>query len=191
MTTIARTSGTHDLYLDSTGQIAIADGIQCYSQTIESAILTVIGEIQLDTKIGIPYFTTIFESKRFLSQWASSVLNRVSEMPFTTIVENFDYEYINGSLVYNMTVQCGDEPVTVNIANSINSQIVIPDQGHGGIHMETLTDSNGNFYLPVQKVDGVQRYRMLTVFVDPTYGNSTQVSSASYIRNQNGEFVEV
>ncbi len=191
MKTFARTKDRNDLYLDDTGQIAMCEGYDFYAQEIESAILTVQGEIQLDVTLGIPYFTTIFDSRRYLSQWSSAVRNRIANIPFRTVMQSFETEFRGASLIYSATILCGEEGTVVSVSNSINAQLVIPDGQGGIIQMESLTDANGNFYLPVQKVAGVQHYRMLTVFSDPTYGDSTQVSSQTYIKDQNGDFVPV
>lgn len=191
MKTFARTKDRNDLYLDSTGQIAMCEGYDFYAQEIEAAILTVQGEIQLDVTLGIPYFTTIFDSRRYLSQWSSAVRNRIANMPFRTVMQSFETEFRGASLIYSATILCGEEGTVVSVSNSINAQLVIPDGQGGIVQMESLTDDNGNFYLPVQKVGGIQHYRMLTVFKDPQFGDSTQVSAQTYIKDQNGDFVVV
>jgi hypothetical protein len=188
MKVLARTNDYHDLYLDSSGQIAMVESKVCHAQIIESVILTVSGEIQLNTNKGIPYFTTVFESRMYLKSWKTAVENAVSKLDFVSLIEEFNCRFLDDTLYYDMTVFTNDgERVIVN--DTINTSLTTPIYPNGDEGMADLTDANGNFYMPEKKVSGVQYYRRMTIITDGTYGDTTQLSSDSYIKDSSGNFV--
>lgn len=191
MKTIARTSDTHDIGIDSTGQIAMVEGKYAYALIMESIILTRSGELQLDTERGIPYFSTVFMSPTLIDEWANSVASSISELGFVSGIESFDYSFDGEMLKYDMEIMTDEGNVTISQSTAAN--IIIPSggSGGGGDQMETLVDSNGLFYLPVGKVGGVQRYRQLKQFDDGVGGVTTQLSETMYVKDANGSFVEV
>lgn len=191
MKTFARTADTHDIFLDTSGQIAMAESKVAHAQIIEAAILTREGELQLDTEKGIPYFDTVFLSPTLVDEWANAVSRRVSQIPFVTSIKSFDYELSGDTLTYTLEVETEEGDVTVSQLAYTN--IIIPPGGggSGGEQMETLVDSNGLFYLPVGKVGGIQRYRQLRQFDDGVGGVTTQLSDTQYIKDENGAFVAV
>ena len=62
-----------------------------------------------------------------------------------------------------------------------------PEQG--GTQMESLVDANGNFYLPVYKENGIQKYRKMTQITDG-YGATTQLSIEVYRKDSSGNFIQ-
>lgn len=73
----------NDIFLDSTtGQIAIAKGLEAYGTLLADAIRTLTGELQLDTTRGIPYMTTIFIGMRKVNAWKMYVRKRLLEFDF-------------------------------------------------------------------------------------------------------------
>lgn len=188
MKVLARTKDYHDLYLDGTGQIALVESKVCHAQIIESVILTVSGELQLNTSKGIPYFETIFESRMYLNTWKSYVENAIYNFDWVDIIDEFDCRFLGDTLYYNMTILTNDGE-TVVINNSINTSLIIPTYPTQGEEMANLTDANGNFYMPEKKASGIQYYRRVTIITDGTYGDTTQLSSDSYIRDDSGNFI--
>lgn len=184
-----------DIYLDSTGQIAMCTGKECHAQIIEAVILTLKGEIQLNTELGIPYLTTVFESKRFVKDWAMAVRKAITAFDWVYSIESFTYEFEGTKLLYNLEVQTIEDgqTETITVSNEIDTDIRIPvyvdPNGGGGDMGQNLIDSNGLFYLPVGKVDGVQRYRQMIQLEDPDTGVTTQLSKAEYVTDENGNFV--
>jgi hypothetical protein len=51
---------THDLYIDSTGSMAIVTDQQAVLQACQQAALTLLGEMVLNTDLGIPYLTAVW-----------------------------------------------------------------------------------------------------------------------------------
>lgn len=195
MKTFARNS-YGDIYLDSSGQIAMCDGKNCHAQVLEAVILTVKGEIQLDQNLGIPYFTTVFESKRYLNDWAMAVRKAITAYDWVVSIDSFDYEFDGNVLKYSIEVTTSEDgqASSITVTNEVDTDIRIPvyvDPNGGGDMGDKLIDSNGLFYLPVGKIDGVQRYRQLIKLEDPETGVTTQISEAEYVRDQNGNFVVV
>lgn len=191
MKTFARTADTHDIFIDSTGQIAMAESKVAHAQIIEAAILTREGELQLDVEKGIPYFSTVFLSPTLVDEWADAVRRRVSEISFVESINTFDYELSDDTLTYTMNITTEEGDVTVSNLMYTNIIMPSPGGGGGGGEMEALVDSNGLFYLPVGKVSGVQRYRQLIQFDDGVGGVTTQLSEMQYIKDENGAFVAI
>lgn len=186
MKVFARDKVLHDIFLDSTGQIAMVESKNCHAQIIEAVILTLLGELQLNTERGIPYLETIFESRMYLEQWRSAIKRSINKFDWVRLIEEFNTEFKGSTLLYSMTIITEDGERIV-IDDSIDSSITVPTYS-GGDDMANLVDANGNFYLPDTKENGVQLYRKLTVYSD-MYGKSTVVSDEVYIKDANGNFV--
>lgn len=187
----------NDIYLDGTGQIAMSYGETARAIVLRSAILTAKGELQLDTERGIPYFTTIFDSRTKVKDWAQAVRKTVKSFPWAVSIESFDYEFDGDELKYDIVVKTkadADGTTRVEVASWIDSGIRIPvyvdPNGGEGDMGDKLIDSNGIFYLPIGLVSGVQRYRKMPQIVDQ-HGVSVVLSDEQYTRNENGEFIEV
>ena len=102
MTTIARFDFVdalgevhkNDIKLDpATGSIAMCAGIEAYAQTLEAVIKTVKGELITNQDYGVPYFTTIFDSRVYADEWAEAVKNIVASLDFISSIDLFEYEY--------------------------------------------------------------------------------------------------
>lgn len=104
----------NDIYIVN-GQFGIAKDKDACGQVIASVIRTVKGELQLDVARGIPYFTTVFTSRRHLQIWANAVKKAVNELTFVKEIKSFEYE-VNDSkntLYYEMTISTIYGEVTV------------------------------------------------------------------------------
>ena len=185
----------NDIHL-SGGTFAMRSGREAYSEIIESAVRTRVGELPLDTAQGIPYFETVFQSTNKIPDFESAIRARIEELYFvegvTSLATDFDRE--NGVLRYTVTVETTDgESVTVESGigrNAYLGDIVLPEGGN----MQNLVQ-DGRFYLPVHIDNGVQKYRMLTDYEDPEdpdYGVQTAISNELYKKNPaTGRFEEV
>ena len=92
------------------GGFALCTGLDAYAQTIEAAIKTVYGEMITKRRYGVPYFSTIFDSRKYVQNWASSVTKVVSELDFITSINSFVYEYDKNRkcMTYKMSVTTRD-----------------------------------------------------------------------------------
>lgn len=106
----------NDIYIVN-GQFGIAKDKDACGQVISSVIRTVKGELQLDITRGIPYFSTVFTSRRHLQIWANAVRKAVKELTFVKDIVSFEYEINNkeNKLTYEMEVSTiyGDVSVAV------------------------------------------------------------------------------
>ncbi len=189
MRTIAR-SANNDMFLYA-GQLAMCDGKIAYAQIIESAVLTVKGELQFDIEQGIPYFDTIFRSAKRAALWKAYVIDRVKQFSFVTSVTSFEYDidYKNHVINYTMRVNTDKGKVTITSVDYTVSTIgTHTSSGTGG--GEQLTQ-NGIFYLPVYKQNNIQVYRQLKQYVDDAEGLvTTELSETTYVKDANGVFVK-
>lgn len=98
---------SNDIYLLN-GDIAIATGKKAREQIIAAAIRTRLGELQLDTERGIPYFETVFRSpsKDNLDLWEASVRETIMGFDFVSSIKDLDYkiDYNSNTLTYSATI---------------------------------------------------------------------------------------
>lgn len=188
MKTIER-NASNDIFLNASGQFQLCDGKLCKAQIIEAAILTVLGELQFDINTGIPYFSTVFNSPSKIDIWSKYVILRIKQFPWVKYIKDFTYsfDHIHNMLTYTITVFVDEGLITIGNTTQ-NTKITIPNGSQTGDSMESLVDSNGNFYLPIYKVDGIQYYRKMTT-VNDAYGASTELSQEIYHKDENGVFV--
>ena len=101
-------NGENDIYLVN-GDIATTEGDTAKTQIVSAAIRTRMGELQLDTKRGIPYFDTIFRSGNStnVQLWEAYVRKTVNEFDFIQSIESFDYEidYTTGTIRYTLVAK--------------------------------------------------------------------------------------
>lgn len=94
---------------------AVAD-LDAYEQILAAVVLTVRGELQLDTERGIPYFDTVFASNRLIDQWALAVRRAVLEKPFVESIDDFTYNFnhATNTLEYELDVTTDLGSLTVS-----------------------------------------------------------------------------
>lgn len=99
----------NDIFLTS-GQIATVSGKEAYATIIECAIRTRLGELPLDTEQGIPYFETVFQSSRLVSDFEAALRARIEEFTFVEEVEEIstNFDRARGVLSYSVTVSTTD-----------------------------------------------------------------------------------
>lgn len=102
MTTVARYNWTdadgivhkNDIRWDpATGGLAMCSGLEAYRQIIESVVKTIRGEIESRLNYGIPYFSTIFDHRRYAPQWEVAVKNAVLALDFVKEISSFEYTF--------------------------------------------------------------------------------------------------
>ena len=113
--TVLSLDSNHDICLDENGQIKLLTGRDAYAQTVKNAICTILGEVQSNTSLGVPYFTTVFESPKTLQTWRNSVIARIKEFPFVVAIDKFsiDVNYTTKTLSYTIWVSTDLGGITI------------------------------------------------------------------------------
>ena len=113
MKTIARNS-KNDIYL-SAGQLAIVSGKEAQAQIIDAIVKTQKGELIYNTERGIPYFESVFDSRKKIGIWASAVSKAISDCDFVSSIKSFTYAVdTNNILSYNIEVVTSLGTVVIN-----------------------------------------------------------------------------
>ena len=73
MTKILAVNSNRDIYLDSTGRLAVATGQQAVLQACEHAAYALRGQMVLNADGGIPDFTLIWNGNPNLSQYEAAL----------------------------------------------------------------------------------------------------------------------
>jgi hypothetical protein len=105
----------NDIYLDGYNNIAMKDDIQALNDIILNKVRTNLGELQFNSNLGIPYFTTIFSSVSDIDLWQKFVVDSALSTPYIEKVSNFEHEISNNNkLSYSMTIITDLGSMTVN-----------------------------------------------------------------------------
>lgn len=118
MTTISQSQG-NDISLDANGVIALASGRYAYADIIRSTILTMKGELQLDTDAGVPYLETVFNNYGGISQWMNAVRSIVYSYDFVISIVSFNAEVKNKEIYYELVVQTDEGDITISHATMV------------------------------------------------------------------------
>lgn len=99
-------ASTNDIVLDDSKDIRLVSGQEAAANIIRSAILTNKGELKFFQNLGVPYFSTVFLSRKLAPLWVDYVTRRVKEFDFVNDVTKFDYRYdsTDNTMKYEMTV---------------------------------------------------------------------------------------
>lgn len=73
MTQTIAVNADNDMYLDSTGNIALVYGLQATLQSCAQVAKTILGEMVLATNQGIPYFEVVFNGIPNLTQYSAAL----------------------------------------------------------------------------------------------------------------------
>lgn len=106
----------NDIILDGNGQISVSSDIDAYKFILEDAVRTILGEVQLNTNMGVPYFTTVFSDKRDILLWKDRMKEIVMGYDFVLSVYNFDVkvDYMNKTLSYTMNITTTSGDITIS-----------------------------------------------------------------------------
>lgn len=89
---------THDIFLDSEGNLALVRNIEAVKTAVDCVTKTNYGEIVLNTRLGIPYFTTIFTAHPDIELWKSYMKEAILSVPKVLGISYFK-TYIEKSLL--------------------------------------------------------------------------------------------
>ena len=106
----------NELHLGTDGQIAVKTGREAYAQILENVMRTVLGEVQSNTSLGIPYFENAFSSPTDLQNWRNAVQERIMSFDFVDSIQSFTtkLDYQNRTLSYELRVTTDDGTVIIS-----------------------------------------------------------------------------
>ena len=103
-TTFALSATAHDLYLDNSGNIAILTGLPAVEQCCETASLAQLGEMVLETGLGIPNFQAIWVGTPNYSLWQSYLTTALQGVIGVNEVTSIQFSAEGGILSYTATI---------------------------------------------------------------------------------------
>lgn len=71
----------HDIYLDKEGNLALCKDIEAVKTSVDCATKTNYGEIVLNTRLGIPFFETIFTAHPDIDLWMNFMKQAILSIP--------------------------------------------------------------------------------------------------------------
>lgn len=114
----------NELHLGEDGQIAVFTEKKAYAQILENVMRTVLGEVQSNTSLGIPYFDTVFMSHDKILLWKAQVEKRIQEFDFVDAVSEFKatVDYERRVLTYSLVVTTDEGNVRISGTKTSESQ---------------------------------------------------------------------
>lgn len=105
----------NELHLGEDGQIAVFTEKKAYAEILENAMRTILGEVQSNTSIGIPYFESAFSSPTDLQNWRNAVQERIRSFDFVDSIQSFitNLDYQNRILSYELRVTTDEGTVII------------------------------------------------------------------------------
>ncbi len=107
-------NSSNDLYLDDFGNIAIAVDQEALAQDCKHAARTILGEMVLQTNLGIPNFETIWNGVPNYVQYEAAVRTAILSVPGVLEVVSFTAEQINNTLRYTAVIRTIYGEATIN-----------------------------------------------------------------------------
>ncbi len=104
MTTTFALDADHDLYLDASGNLAVKTGLPAVEQCCTTASLAQLGEMILETGLGIPNFQTIWIGSPNYSLWQSYLVTALTNVIGVTQVTSVTFSSEAGILAYTATI---------------------------------------------------------------------------------------
>jgi len=105
MKTFATDFETNDLYLDGTHSIATRSDIDAVLNVVENSLRTLMGEIQLNTTLGVPYFETILQIQSpDVAVWEGYMIQEAEKVDGVIRVNSMRSKIENNILTYEMEI---------------------------------------------------------------------------------------
>ncbi len=95
----------NDLFLDETGNIAMASGLSAVLENCASAMKTQRGECVLDLPRGIPNFETVWNGSPNLAQYNLAGVLALQDVEGVVQVTAFESERVGDTLQYRATIK--------------------------------------------------------------------------------------
>lgn len=116
MVTALNQDASNDIFIDSsTSDISTVSGKKAYAIIIRDAVRTLVGELQYNTDVGVPYMETVFDNPSFIGMWKSRVQETVYSFDFVKAITDFTVVFQPSSriLTYSLTFTTDDGDETI------------------------------------------------------------------------------
>jgi hypothetical protein len=108
------TNKDNDIFIDGYNNIAMSEDIQAVSNIVLNKVRTNLGELQFNSNIGVPYFTTIFCSSPNFALWQKFVEDSALSLDNVTEIVQFETELNKNKLSYTMTIKTDFGSIAIN-----------------------------------------------------------------------------
>ena len=103
-----------DLFVDASGNLAIATGMDAYVQIVNAKMRTVLGELPMDVNGGLPYFQTVFADPSTIDVFEAEAVKMLEAIEFVESVKSFTCEVKGDVLYYTAEIITDKGALTVN-----------------------------------------------------------------------------
>lgn len=93
----------NDIYVDTSGDIAITQDINALADISKNKVLTTLGEPEYNILKGVPYFDTIFTDNPKIDLFQASIIETLENTDNIERVSDFNYTQNNGVFSYTLT----------------------------------------------------------------------------------------
>lgn len=108
------TNSNNDIFIDSSGNLAIGQNINALANVSKNKILTTLGEPQYNQLDGIPYFETIFCDTPKIDLFQASQIEALESLEHVNKVAKYDYTQENGVFNYVVTIDSDFGEIQLN-----------------------------------------------------------------------------
>lgn len=113
MRTLA-TNSNNDIFIDSTGNLAIAEGKEAIANVATNKTRVLYGEIPLNTEAGIPFFDVVFQ-RLDVDLFRQFLYQELEDITGVSKVADFSYSVENGVFKYSVTIETTNaEEIEIN-----------------------------------------------------------------------------
>lgn len=107
----------NDIYLDADGNISLSFDIQAVLQACAQAAKTLLGEIVLNTTLGIPYFQTVWIGVPNIQQWTAALRSSFLAVPNVVDIISLITSQQESILTYSAIIRTsfGSAPLAATI----------------------------------------------------------------------------
>lgn len=92
----------NDIYLDTSGNLAITLDINALADISKNKVLTNLGEPEYNVLNGIPYFDTIFTDTPKIDLFQAAIIETLEKTDEIERISNFDYKQDDGVFSYSL-----------------------------------------------------------------------------------------
>lgn len=95
----------NDMYLDDSGNIAMVSDVEAVLQTCAHVAKTILGEMVLQSNLGIPNFETVWQGVPNIFQYEVAVRSAILSVPGVVEVVSFNSVLVGNTLQYTAVIR--------------------------------------------------------------------------------------